>query len=525
MNLRLASGNVKILSSADVVACNSGKCLKNESYFFQLYIVGAKDGEYPVAVKSDLPVRVYEVLDRDGSSWLNRGEDGYYLHTENDKYPELLLERKSIVFDGEEHKTLFFDIAESEKTAGDHEIEISVGEEKVTFVLHVLDCELKKTDMIITHWFHSDGICNYYDVKPFSEGYYEHFKDYLKEYVRMGNTMLLIPLFTPPLDTEVGGERLTTQLVKVKKIGETYEFDMSEAEKFIGIAKEYGIEYFELSHLFTQWGGECCPKIMADVDGEEKRIFGWDTASDSPEYFNFLKQFFVVLNDFLLAQGIKEKTYMHLTDEPHADHIEKYTELMQFVKANNFGLKTMDALSHFSFVEKAGLDLPAVCTSSDEIGLFKDVKKLLYYCVFVDRDCLSNRYFYMPFLRTVILGMQLYKEKVEGFLHWGYNFYNTQYSLASIDPYENATAGDKFIAGDSFIVYPAEKGVNYSIRYFAIMRAFEDYRLLKTVEEKIGREKTVALLEEYGLKNLHEYSHDVIVYEALRSACYAVLES
>ena len=120
--------------------------------------------------------------------------------------------------------------------------------------------------------------------------------------------------------------------------------------------------------------------------------------------------------------------------------------------------------------------------------------------------------------------MQLYDKRADGFLHWAFNFYNTALSIATIDPYKDATAGGKLVAGDPFIVYPAEKGVNYSIRYFALLKAFEDYRLLKTVENKAGRAVVKEVLTRNGVCGLHEYPTDVKKYEELKNQLYDLLK-
>ena len=523
MKLSLSSANVKIFSETDLVDIKNAQCLRNEGFGFQVFVQNIKSGSYDVNVKSELPVESFEVLFRQGNYDKNNKTDDFYLKPDDDKYPELLLPIEAIVCEEEENKTLYFYIPETDKTPGAYEISVLVGVEKLTFTLTVLDAKLAKNDLIVTHWFHNDGICNYFGVKPFSEEYYAHFKDFLEAYVRMGNTMLLIPMFTPPLDTEVGKERLTTQLVKVYKEENAYRFDFSEMKRYIDLAKAYGIEYFELSHLFTQWGGEYCPKIIVEENGEEKKLFGWETASTDEAYLGFLKAFLEELNLFLEAEGIKENTYMHLTDEPNDKHIEKYAELSKFVKENNFGVKTMDALSHYELVGKAKIDLPAVATTSDDMVLFANMRKLLYYCTRVDRNCLTNRYFHMPLLRTLVLGVQLYQEQVQGFLHWGYNFYNLALSKGSINPYEDATAGGAFEAGDPFVVYPAKDCVNYSMRYFALKKAFEDYRLLKATEEKAGRSKVEEMLNQYGFLNLETYPHAVEIYDNLRADCYKIL--
>ena len=53
--------------------------------------------------------------------------------------------------------------------------------------------------------------------------------------------------------------------------------------------------------LYTQWGAEHCPKIMATVDGEYRRIFGWDTAATGEDYRNFLAAFLPALTARLEA--------------------------------------------------------------------------------------------------------------------------------------------------------------------------------------------------------------------------------
>ena len=65
----------------------------------------------------------------------------------------------------------------------------------------------------------------------------------------------------------------------------------------------------------------------------------------------------------------------------------------------------------------------------------------MYYCIDIDDNYLSNRYFHMPLQRTEIIGMQIYENEAQGFLHWGFNFYNTQYSTRPLNPYEETTAG------------------------------------------------------------------------------------
>ena len=46
-----------------------------------------------------------------------------------------------------------------------------------------------------------------------------------------------------------------------------------------------------MSHLFTQWGAKHAPKIMANVKGIQRQIFGWDTVANGKDYVQFLAVF------------------------------------------------------------------------------------------------------------------------------------------------------------------------------------------------------------------------------------------
>ena len=103
--------------------------------------------------------------------------------------------------------------------------------------------------------------------------------------------MLLTPVFTPPLDTAVGGERTTIQLVDIRVDNGRYSFGFEKLERWVEMCRECGIRYFEIAHLYTQWGALHCPKIMATVDGEYRRIFGWDADATGDAYRAFLGAF------------------------------------------------------------------------------------------------------------------------------------------------------------------------------------------------------------------------------------------
>lgn len=508
MKIRISTANVKLFNQDDCIEIEKAKCLINESFHFQLFIESEKRIRTKIRIKSDLSVKSYVVKKMKGDYYLDKETDDYYVYAKDDMYPDLLQEREFVCVSPDNGTTVFCEIGNEDKTVGKHKIEITLGDSKKVIELEVLNDRLVENDLIITHWFHNDCISNYYSVKIFSDEYYEIFEKFVQSYVKMGNTMILVPVFTPPLDTAVGAERLTAQLVDVEKDGGTYYFDYHNFDKYITICQNIGIKYFELSHLFTQWGAKYCPKILIKENGVVSNHFGWEIKSTDERYLDFLSQYLKSIADHLKKIGIFDITYMHLTDEPHGEDIKTYIKLSEFIKKKNYNLKTLDAISHYDIVKSESVNLPAVCTRSKEFDLFKDVAKLIYYCIDIDDNYLSNRYFHMPLQRTEIIGFQIYELNAKGFLQWGYNFYNTQLSKKQLNPYKNTTAGGAFCAGDSFLVYPGKSRPEYSLRYFILLKAFEEYRLLKTLERKYDRAYVMSLLHNQGIEGVRKYPRD-----------------
>ena len=99
-----------------------------------------------------------------------------------------------------------------------------------------------------------------------------------------------------------------------------------------------------------------------------------------------------------------------------------------------------------------------------------------------------------------ILGVQLYKYNIKGFLHWGLNFYNSQLSKYPINPYTHTSSSGIFSSGDGYILYPARDGVHGSIRGELMKEAIDDMRICQLLEKKIGREKVVEMIDKAGVK-------------------------
>ncbi len=385
--------------------------------------------------------------------------------------------------------------------AGVHEVGVQLkdredfvlAEDKLT--IEVIDAELPAQRLIHTQWLHCDCLASYYGLDVFSDEHWERIEQFIETAVDHGINMILTPIFTPPLDTAVGAERPTVQLVDVEKRGDEYQFDFKRLKQWVQICRRLGVEYFEFAHLFTQWGAKHAPKIVAMEDGAETRIFGWDTDAGGPEYAGFLDQFLPALIDFIRAEGLEKNSYFHVSDEPRPEHMESYGRASSILKRHLTDFPIMDALSDFSFYETGLVEKPIPANNHIEPFLEAGVEGLwTYYCVSQYKQ-VAQRFMSMPSQRSRILGWQLYKFAVEGFLHWGYNFYYSQYSRQLINPFY-ITDGLAFApAGDTFLVYPGQDGPLESIRIKVLREALQDLRALELLQSLAGRETVMELME------------------------------
>lgn len=366
---------------------------------------------------------------------------------------------------------------------------------KVEISVEIIDAELPPQKLKHTEWFYCDCICHAHLVAPWSEAHWELLDRYFADFSAHGINMLLTPVFTPPLDTYVGGERLTTQLVDIKKKGTTYSFCFKRLKRWIQLARKNGIRYFEISHLFTQWGAKCCPKIVANVDGKEEKIFGWHTSATSQEYRDFLAAFLSRLTAFLRREKIADDCYFHISDEPNESCLENYREASAILKPLLKGFKVIDAASHPEFFTEGLVELPVPVES--ELDKFMDLnlpERWTYYCGGPELPY-SNRMHTMPAAANRIMGVLLYLYQQNGFLHWGYNFWNTLVSRRVADPL-SLEPDYGYNNGDACLVYPGVDGPLSSVREEVFFEGLQDLRALELLESLQGRERVVSLIRE-----------------------------
>ncbi len=366
------------------------------------------------------------------------------------------------------------------------------------FTVEVLEPALIPQKLQNTIWFYADCIQSRYGVESWSERHWTLLEAFIRNLAAHGGNMLYTPLWSVPLDTMPGTERPTVQLLRVREENGAYRFDFSRLERWIDLAQSCGIESFEFSHAFTQWGAACTPKIIVETaSGEEKR-FGWQVAADSPEYRKFLTSLLPELAALLIRRGLKERCCFHVSDEPSPAHIDRYRYGMELLRELLPGFRILDALSSVEFVRSGVSRCPVPCiTDFEKFREFELPEKWIYYCGNYQNG-LPNRQFGMPSARFRIFGVLLYLARIDGLLNWGYNFWYSRFSLdQQLDPWRETDADKTYCGGGSFLVYPGRDGKPVdSIRFEIFREAMQDLRALQMLEAKTGREAVEELIHD-----------------------------
>ncbi|MBR5191466.1 MAG: DUF4091 domain-containing protein [Clostridia bacterium] len=478
--------------------------LKNEKKSFQVVVESENEFNAELFIKSNFnDIRIYTIEHIKSDFPMNKtGADDYFRFSDDSFYPDLLLPINEDVSINKGINVFWVEINADESLVGNNPIEIFVKNNNnvlisTNIVIEVIDYKLDFNNFIYTNWFHTDCLMSHYGFEAFSDEYWRVTENFLKTANEYGMNCVLTPIFTPPLDTEIGKERPTVQLVDIAVDKGVYSFNFDKLTKWIEMGKRCGILYFEMAHFFTQWGARHAPKIMATVDGEYKKIFGWETKATSKEYKKFLTDFSIEFKKYIESRNLKNHVLIHVSDEPNFSMIIPYAKASKLIHKLYKGYKIVDALSDVWFYKLGIVSNPI--PSNDHIHNFIDKSDDLwtYYCSAQNKKCVSNRFFCNDSIRTRVIGYQMYKYDISGFLHWGYNFYYTQLSKAVIDPYKVSDAGGKFPSGDSYIVYPAEDGTaHHSIRLKVFYDALQDMAALNALEKLTNKEECLKIIEE-----------------------------
>jgi len=350
---------------------------------------------------------------------------------------------------------------------------------QLTVTLNVSELVLKPREGFpVTHWFYADALCDWYRVEPWSKAFWPLCERYLGNCAEHGLDTILTPLFTPPTD----GVKRPTQLLRVAREGEQYRFDWRDVRKWVQVATRAGIRNFEWNHLFTQWGVRNAIRIYEGQGFDERLLLAPETAATSETYRGFLSQFLPKFRRFLETEGLLERSFFHVSDEPHGpEHLANYKAARQVLRELAPWMKTMDALSEITYGRDKVTDMPIPSIAVTRQYWQEGIPSWTYFCC-GPRGRYMNRLINTPLPKIRAAGWLFYRFQRLGFLHWGYNYWYRSQTRDLIDPFTVTDGGawPGWAYGDPFVVYPGPDGPIDSLRWEVWAESLQDFALLQS---------------------------------------------
>ena len=369
---------------------------------------------------------------------------------------------------------------------GRYTVEVSVqpaGERQKTHTtrIELHDVTLRRrTGFPITHWFYSDALIDWYRTDLFDRRYWALLESYVADYAGHGLDTLYVPVFTPPLD----GVKRPTQLLRVsKESGDRYRFNWRDVKRYVDLARKHGIQHFEWCHPITQWGAKHAIRVYDGQGRDEKLLWSPATLATSKTYRGFLSQYLPQLHRFLSSERILNRSFFHVSDEPHgAEHLANYEKARGILHDLAPWRQVMDALTEIEFARQDLTDVPIPSIRTALEFHEEGIPSWCYYCC-NPRGKYLNRLMDTPLPKIAMHGFLFYRWPFKGFLHWGFNYWYRRQTRELIDPFavQDGLNWPGWAYGDPFVVYPGENGPIDSIRWEIFAEGLQDYALLQTV--------------------------------------------
>lgn len=337
-----------------------------------------------------------------------------------------------------------------------------------------------RKDFPVIHWFYVDAICHWYGTEVWEESFWPIVEPFVKDVVAHGQDTLYVSMFTQPTD----GVKRPTQMLKVTKDGDKYTFDWTLVRRWVNLLKACGVNYFEWTHLFTQWGVKYALRIYEGYGETGTLLWPPETGATSPTYRNFLSQLLPELKRFLKAEGIFDRSFFHLSDEPHGEeHLQNYRAARELLRELAPWLRVMDALSEIDFARAGLTDIPVPIITNAPQFVKEGFEPWTYYCCGPREDYL-NRLLDTPLVKVAMSGWLFYRTKVHGFLHWGYNYWYQSQTQNLIDPFTvtDGKGWPGWAYGDTHLVYPGADGPLDAMRWEVWAESLQDYALLQMAD-------------------------------------------
>jgi len=315
----------------------------------------------------------------------------------------------------------------------------------------------------VTNWFSPERIAKFHNVKRWSEEHWALLERYAKDMAEHRQTVVLTPLSLIKVTREADGG---------------LSFDYTNFDRWVRLFEKAGVcGRIEISHVSRHgrggWGSKefVFTKVSALDKATGKQV------SLPPE--KGLAPLLRDLQAHLEARGWLDRAMIHIGDEPSLRNIESWREKSRFVHRAAPKLRRLDAIESRDFGGDLEIWVPKLNYLPEWLNQYRRAQRsggeLWFYTCLHPQGYFPNRLLDYPLVGTRILHWINWEYDLDGFLHWGWNFWTSK-SLSEPHP--------TLPPGDNCIVYPGKNGPLDSIRWEMMREGLQDYEEFRLLAEK-----------------------------------------
>lgn len=386
-------------------------------------------------------------------------------------------------------------------------------EERREITLNVYSPVINQQTLMVTNWYQPGFNCvDGTDVPQFSERWWvlmNQVADFMKEYRQ--NVVMIAPM------------RLADYTFQN---GEVTIIDFKQFDKVVQFFIDKGIlKKIAGGHIAGRCGGWTSAfGYLMPIEKEGKITIELVDYNDAKAK-KFYKKFFAELMLHLEKKGWEDMYIQHIADEPIKSNSDSYIAISSYVKELLPEIKIVDACHTKDLDNQIDVWIPQLNYLHKDFDFYQAQqakgKEVWYYTCVWPQGEYANRYIQQPLIKTRLLHWINYKYNINGYLHWGLNFWrgdNPLIETAAIQP-----DGLVLPAGDAWVVYPYKNHLVPSIRLEAMRDGIIDYELLRMLEKK--NPELAMKLANTLVYDFDKYDTDIVHFRAIRKQLLTALEN
>jgi hypothetical protein len=428
------------------------------------------------------------------------------LWSDDGRFPDPLLEDMSIAVDANRNQPIWvtFPARRPGTRSGTLIVDCDGVQLRQPFTVRVHDVRIGKPRLWITNWWFSDparlAMLAGHKVEPFSPEYWKlvrEFADFMAAYHQ--NVILVSPF----------------DLIQMSQKDGRWTFDFARFDKTVKTFIAGGVVgRIEGGHL----GGRA-----SETPWESPFLVRVPGAANQPATNAaaraFYSQFLPSLASHLKARGWDRIYAQHLADEPVAGNAASYREIADLLHEFAPGVRVIEATQTRDLVGSVNTWVPILDHLHRDYDFMRQRQaagdEIWTYTCCGPGAPYANRFIEQALLKPRLLHWINFRYGVTGYLHWGFNCWNT-----GISPFEETTF--TWPAGDQWIVYPKDGKLLSSIRLEAMRDGITDYELLSMLATQ--NPSLASRLAAETILDFNSYDTDIAKFRARRLAILEALE-